>query len=195
MPTGDAAFRALLGETRREIADLTGALGSGKVSIPEWGGIMLESLADAHARAGYHGRQRGGDTAPFDADDERFGRLAVQEEMSFLAAFEQDLVAGRYRREDGALAVEDVQRRAEMYLGRLYGTANEAMCWVADEALVWHLGQVDDSHCEACPKLAEGSPYPPGRWPTLPGMNRTPCLSRCACWVSTESGIVGFRPG
>src|SRR5438552_3594131 len=126
-PTTAAPFRALLADVGGDVRETTAALAGGKIGVDEWHGIVLETLAEAHAQAGYLGRVRAGDTAPFDADDARFGQLVAQEEMPFLDGFRDDIAAGRYTGEEGTLDAGQVERRAQMYVARLYGTANEAL--------------------------------------------------------------------
>lgn len=191
-PPTDADFRRLIHRTDRELRGLARDLAERRISVPEWGGRMLGTLAEAHARAGFHGRQRAGDRAPFDTDDTRFGNLAAQEEQHFLHSFEQDLLAGRYRTEAGDLDVEAVTRRGEAYLRGLYATANEAMAWTDGGRIWWRLGPTDQN-CVDCVELAEHSPYTPARLPTVPGAAKTICNVGCACFLETESGLTGFR--
>lgn len=194
----EAEFRRLIHATDRTLRDLARQVAAGEMLPSEWSGRMLTALSEAHARAGFHGRQRAGDLAAFDVDDTRFGNLAAQEEMEFLQSFEWDLMGDRYRGEDGTLDAAQVARRAEHYLGALYGTANEAMVLVASEPVWWILGEPESGpsgHCDMCPELAANSPYAPGSLPTYPRANRTPCLQNCYCRIQTESGLVGFTPG
>jgi hypothetical protein len=160
--------------------------------VDEWHTATLDALARHHADAGYHGRVRAGDTAPVDADDRAFGRLVAQEEMPFLDAFRRDVEGGRYTREDGILDREAIARRASMYAARLYGTANEALVLVADEAIEWRLGETD--HCRSCLRLAANSPYPAGTLPTVPRGGKTECVTNCGCEIRTASGLAGFAP-
>lgn len=191
-PPSDAAFRRLVHRADRELRGHVAALATGDLTPEEWHGRMLATLAEAHAQAGYQGRLRAGDTAPFDADDRRFGQLVAQEELSFLDAFRRDLEGGRYMGEDGALDEAAVVRRTEMYAARLHGTANEALALVADEEIAWVLGDTD--HCRSCLRLAENSPYRAGMLPTVPRGGRTICLVACGCRIETASGLVGFAP-
>lgn len=193
-PATAAPFRALIAHVGEDLREITAALASRTISTPEWGGLMLEALAHGHAEAGYLGRVRAGDTAPFDLDDRRFGALVAQEEAPYLNAFEQDLLGGKYTQEDGTLDVERIQRRAALYVARIYGTANEALSLTIDEPIWWRLGEPETSHCRECPALAAGSPYAPGTLPTVPLGNATSCLSQCLCWLETASGLIGFHP-
>lgn len=190
----DAQFRRLVYATDRTLRGLARELASDTIMVSEWQHRMLTTLAEAHAQAGYHGRQRAGDLAPFDADDARFGNLAAQEELPFLQAFAYDVMGERYRDESGKLDAERVTQRAEMYLSRLYGTANEALALVDGGLIYWVLGEPETNHCTDCPELARNSPYFPGQLPTVPRGNQTICLGGCLCSLRTESGLVGFQP-
>jgi len=194
-PATAAPFRQLLADTGSDVAETTAALAAGKIGLDEWHGILLETLAEAHAQAGYLGRLRAGDRAAFDDDDTRFGRLVAQEEMPFLDGFRDDLAAGRYGTPElvPGLDLNAIQRRAAMYVTRLSGTANEALALVADEEIEWLLGETEAT-CIDCMRLATGSPYQVGTLPTYPRSGGTRCLSNCMCEIRTASGLEGFRP-
>lgn len=190
--SADADFRRMVSNVERKLQGLAKAVAREEITPAWWWNEMLEELASAHARAGFHGRQRAGDLAPFDVDDTRFGALAAQEELPFLQAFQWDLMGERYRDEDGALDAAAIGRRAEFYLSRLYATANEAMAWTDGGRVHWRLGAAD--HCSDCLELAQRSPYEIDRLPTVPGASQTLCKMACACFLETESGLRGFRP-
>lgn len=191
-PVTDAAFARFVADASADVREIVKSLASGKISVPEWGGVMLDALAEAHAQAAFLGRQRAGDLAPFDRDDQRFGQLVAQEEWPFLQGFERDLMAGRYTSAEGGLDVAAVGRRANLYVARTWGTANEALALTADEPIWWRLGDAD--HCRSCVALADGSPYRPGALPTVPRGGKTECLVSCACSLVTASGLRGFAP-
>lgn len=188
----DTAFHRFTREVTADVDEITAHLAGGKIGVEEWAGIMLDTLAEAHAQAGFLGRQRAGDRAPFDTDDTRFGRLVAQEEWPYLSGFAHDIATGRYTGEDGALDVEAVGRRAGLYVARTYGTANEALALTDGGEIAWLLGPAD--HCRSCLTLAANSPYPPGSLPTVPRGGKTVCLQNCACRLETASGLRGFAP-
>lgn len=185
------AFRQLIAEAGQDVRALVASLVAGDLTPAEWSDQMLESLASAHAEAGYRGRLRAGDHAAYDRDDVRFGQLVAQEEMQYLWRFAREIEAGRYGTEEVDAAA--VLRRAMLYVARLYGTANEALVLVAgdDETWIWELGAGDT--CAGCVRLAQNSPYR-GRPPTMPKMGQTPCLSNCLCRAFTTSGLEAFQP-
>jgi hypothetical protein len=189
----DAAFHRFVGEVQGDVRETIEHLARGRIRVEEWADIMLDTLAEAHAQAGYLGRQRAGDRAPFDQDDTRFGQLVAQEEWPYLSGFAHDIATGRYTGEDGLLEMADVQRRANLYVARTYGTANEALALTAGGDEVWHWKRGKHDSCSACVRLEENSPYQ-GPPPTLPRMNQTPCLQNCGCVAYTASGLHGFAP-
>lgn len=191
-PATAAPFRQLIADAGQDIRETTAALAAGKIGPDEWHGILLETLAEAHAQAGYLGRLRAGDRAPFDEDDSRFGMLVAQEEMPFLDGFRDELAAGRYRDEDGALDAGKMERRAQLYVQRLMGTANEALALVAGDREEW-IWEAEPDPCPDCARLAAHSPYP-GAPPTMPGECATRCLTNCRCIAYTASGLRGFAP-
>lgn len=187
----DAAFRALIAEAGQDVRALVSALVSGDLTPAEWSDQMLETLAHAHAEAGYRGRLRAGDLAPYDRDDLRFGQLVAQEQMAWLWKFQRDLEGGRYGTGEPDAAA--IQRRAAMYVTRLYGTANEAWGLTVNEPLWWRLGDSEES-CRSCPRLAEGSPYAPGALRVWPKSGATECNINCKCRVTTADGRECFGP-
>jgi hypothetical protein len=189
-----AEFDALLAHKRAEVKDLARHLVAGTLGPQEWADRMRAALVTGHARAGYLGRTRGGDVAPFDADDTEFGRMVADDEQPFLDRFRQDLESGRYEDEDGRLLLLPVLGRAAMYVDRMLGTANEAFVGTSGSDLLWwKLGPSESGSCEECPKLAAGSHYRASELTRTPGDCSTPCVSNCKCWISREDGISGFR--
>lgn len=184
MPT-DRQFRRFVAGVEGKLTSLVDQLAAGRITPEQWGGRMLVTLADAHAMAGYHGRQRAGDTAPFDHDDARFGNLVAQEEQAPLWAFERDVAAGRYADADGSLDAEAVTRRATLYTGRLYGTGNEALSLVDGSRFWWRLNE--EGACPRCERMAAGSPYAPGTIAPPPSPH-----PGCRCTIETEGGLAGF---
>lgn len=187
----DTAFRSLVAEAGKDVRALVDALTAGDLTPAEWHDQMLETLAGAHAEAGYRGRLRAGDTAPYDRDDVRFGQLVAWEEQPYLDGFRRDLESGKYAEGDaGRLAIT---RRALMYVNRLYGTANEAVVLVAGDEELWHWRRGKTDSCSACVRLEENSPYR-GHPPTTPRSGATPCLSSCGCTCTSSSGLETFAP-
>lgn len=181
MPT-DRQFRRFVAETEGKITALVDQLAAGRITAGEFGGRMLTTLADAHALAGYHGRVRAGDTAPFDQDDAQFGRLVAHEEQEHLWGFESDLAAGRYTDAPGGFDRAAVERRALLYTDRLTATANEALILV--DGAAWNWVNTETS-CQFCERRAAGSPYAAGT--VLPAPH-----PGCRCRIETTGGLAGF---
>jgi hypothetical protein len=148
-------------------------------------------LIRGHAQAGYLGRRRAGDLAPYDADDTEFGRMVAAEQQEFLAGFVADLAGGRYEGEHGRPQAEPILRRAALYVERMRGSANEAFRLASWEPLTWQLGGADES-CEDCLRLAAASPYPSGELRQSPGDGSTRCITRCLCRLLRGDGVTAF---
>lgn len=189
-----ALFLLLRSETEAKLRALVTSLVAGTLTPAEFGTAFLTILEDAHAQAGYLGRQLAGVDDPFGDDDTAFGQVQAAAEDAFLQSFVADLEAGRYRNGDGELSEKAIAARAAMYAYALLGSANEA--WVMSlppttTLIYWHLG--DSEHCPDCPDLETGSPYTPETLPTYPGAGDTECGGRCRCWLSSGSGYTGFN--
>ncbi len=189
------ALSQLQVQTTRALDSLAHAFGAGGLTPGEFGDRMAVQLEDAHAQAAMLGRHRAGDMAPLEADDVTFASAVVDAESEYLDAFVRDLECGKYTAENGLPDIARISARAALYAGRLRGTANETFTLASDEDLTftWVLGG-DEEHCEACPDLAQGSPYRAEELPTIPGANATPCLWNCRCSLVRSDGRTGFQP-
>lgn len=183
---GQVEMDRLVAETRL----LAQALAVRNLSPKAFTDALSDLLEAAHTEAVLLGRGRAGDFAPEEPDDRRFAGQVVDGEAEYLAAFRADLEDGRYADQPEAIA-----RRAELYSGRLVGTANEVWALAGEETARyhWRLGGAE-AHCEDCPALARGGPYTlaqlRGRFP---GSNQTACLFNCRCYLEREDGARSFR--
>lgn len=188
------AFAALHADTLREARALVGQLASGEISPRQFGELFALLLEEGHTEAVVIGRHHAGDTAPLEADDRAFAASVMDGEAEFLAGFVRDLEDDRYLDEAGEFRRRAVEQRAGLYLGRLTGSANEAWGLTLPpetSLLYWHLGGTEHS-CAECPSLQSQSPWRTDTIPTYPGMNETPCLANCRCFVRSASGQTGF---
>jgi len=191
-PSGsDRSFGALVAQTGAQVRALVDRLAAGDLHTFAWQEAMLETLAAAHAQAGYRGRVRAGDTAPFDRDDERFGYLAAQEESAYLWSFRQDIENGRYGVEEPN--TDAIHRRAALYVARIAGTANEALVLTAGDEEVWTWRTDPGENCPDCLRLEAHSPYR-GTPPTTPRRGDTACLGHCHCRLQSSRGVETFAP-
>jgi hypothetical protein len=191
----DSTQRALdvrLDITRKRVNKHVLDFADGQIDALGFGDAMLETLTAAHAHAAYLGRYRAGDSTPPDQDDQSFADQVMRGEDTFLAGFEDDLKAGRYTGEDGTLKVNQIKRRAEMYVQKLQATANETWALTTGGNITWKLGHSED-HCPECPELAARSPYLWNALPTYPKAGETTCHSSCLCWLENEAGQESFR--
>ncbi|OGF05248.1 MAG: hypothetical protein A2W00_04685 [Candidatus Eisenbacteria bacterium RBG_16_71_46] len=189
----NAQLIALIEAGGASVLDFLGADAAGSMSVSEFGDFMRTLLSEAHAQAAYLGRSLAGSAAAFGEADLLFGASVMAEQESYLASFLADIESGKYTLEDGTLNLARIGRRAEMYVDRLLGTANEA--WVRtlppETVLWWKLSVVD--HCADCPVLADGSPYTAATVPGFPGDASTACRTNCKCWLERETGETGFK--
>jgi hypothetical protein len=149
-------------------------------------------LIRGHAQAGYLGRRRAGDHAPYDQDDTEFGRMIAAEQQEFLAGFVEDLAGGRYEGEDGRPQAEPILRRAVLYVERMRGSANEAfrLASLPEEQIEWRLGGSD--HCDSCLGMAAGSPYTVETLRSAPRDGSQICLMNCRCGLIRDDGVTAF---
>lgn len=192
--TAHEQFAALHSDTAERLATLAHQWAAGYWSSGTWAGEMDAILLDAHTSAVVIGRSHAGDDAPLEADDREFAIPIVAEEGHYLQGFRDAMERGEFTLPDGERDGEAVARRASLYAGRLTGTANQAFTVTLppDAEVSWILGASDENNCEACPAIAEGSPYPASSFDLWPGSNSTPCMQNCRCGIFTEGGIEGF---
>ena len=88
-------FDLMLAAKRGQVQDLARHLAAGTLDAAGWAQQMRSVLLAGHAQAGFLGRRRGGDVAPYDADDTTFGRMVMADEQPFLDRFRADLESGR----------------------------------------------------------------------------------------------------
>jgi hypothetical protein len=169
----------------------------------ELGAAMIEVLTFEHERAASVGRRRMGDEHIFSDDDRDLADRVMEGERVFVDAFMADIAAGRYW--DVKLERIDfagIYKRAQMYLARLAGTANEAYVKASGDGETWTwILDPKAEHCESesgecldCPGLAAGSPYTSETLPTFPGAGDTKCLLGCRCAIVRSDGRAGFKP-
>lgn len=158
-----------------------------------FGGRMVEALREGLRKAVVMGRQRAGDFAEEDEDDQRFAELLVNVQVDYLREFVRDLAAGRYEDDDGMTDEAAIRRRALYYPQCLTGGANQNFTLASGEDAVWdwRLGDTEDS-CDECPDREAGSPYASDALPGVPGDCSTPCLFNCRCSIVRDDGISGF---
>lgn len=152
---------------------------------------MATILTRAHTRAVYLGRYAGGDETPPDADDRVFAERVMRDEAQFLDRFVEAIGEGRYTLPDGSLQSRTVRERAELYLYRVQGTANEAWALTTPETLTWHLDETAEN-CEDCLSYAAGGPYDWHSLPAVPRDGSTACKTGCRCLLVTAAGETSF---
>jgi hypothetical protein len=154
---------------------------------------VRQILLRGHAMAGYLGRRRAGDMAPYDQDDTTFGQMLTAEQQPFLDGFVADLAGDRYEGEDGRPMALPILRRAEMYVDRMRGSANEAFVLASSprDLLYWRLGGAEH-HCDGCPAIAAGNPYNASTLPAFPADASQPCRTNCRCHLERGDGVTSL---
>lgn len=183
--TPQQAVRALHAETAAALRGLAERVAEGSLSARAFGDRAAAILEEAHAEAVYWGRRHGGDDAPLDDEDRRYGEQVVDAESEFLAGFVRDL-------EGGEMSAAQAGARAELYAGKLAATATEVWTLTDDAATyVWRLGT--ELNCSDCPPMAHGGPYTletlRGRYPRS-GWSQ--CKTNCKCSLTRSDGQEGF---
>src|SRR5438128_672157 len=110
----DDEMALFLDGRRGQVPDLMRHLGAGPQGTEQFAVQMRALLVRGHAYAGYLGRRRAGDLAPYDQDDTEFGQMLMADQQPFLDEFVRDLDTEKYEDESGRLMVDPVERRALM---------------------------------------------------------------------------------
>lgn len=191
------AYRRIEASARRRFDVLARRLADGKIDLATWQERFLDILIDRHAAAAEIGRRRATGAAPGRLDeDTSLGGVVADSEALYLQGFADDIAGGRYTGEDGRIDAEAISRRSGFYAARLLGTANEAFALGSGEgeSFDWVLGGAED-HCQDCPDLAAGSPYPAALLWAYPRGGTTACLFHCKCHLKrVGDGRTGFLP-
>jgi hypothetical protein len=189
-------FVALIARARRGMVRITNRLAGGEINTEEWGRLFHLLIQGGHAEGWYLGRLLGGgDLSPFGNDDQLMGVAKADEEADFLRRFMAAIEGGdsRYWDDTGNLRVPSVLARMNLYVGKMRGTANEALVETADQEWYWRLGAPEE-HCDDCPQIAALSPFTRDANVGYPGSGDTACLGNCQCYVQLANGVRGFMP-
>lgn len=182
-------------DTQKNLSAWVERVAARQAAAAQLGEEAVALLADAHAHAAYLGRRLAGVPGAFGAADIDFGEAVASQQSLFMARFVNDIESGKYLLESGELDEKAIQRRADMYVKRLLGTANEA--WAAahppDTQIAWRLGGTEN-HCPECPAYAESGPYRADSLPAHPGDGSTTCGTNCLCYLENLDGEQGFPP-
>lgn len=195
-----------MAENKRDLVRICDQLTNGQISIDEWAKKFDAALLDGHLDALILGFERAGN---FDYDLKELKELArgiKDTESEFLTGYTDDagvwhrgwigdLKSGddpRYFDKDGNLVPGSLDNRADLYVGRMRGTANEAFVNASDpdSSFEWELG--DTEHCDDCLEMADGGPYTVDTLFSFPGDGGTQCLGNCGCTLTRDDGVEGF---
>lgn len=190
---GQASHDRLLRQTQAAMGRLVQEYATTDRGARDFIRRLDELLETRHARAAVQGRQRAGDPGAANVMDAIFAQQVMNGERFHLADFRTALLSGRYQNADG-VNVAAIQRRAEMYMGRLTGTANQAFALASpeDALFTWVMGGAEQ-HCGDCPEEAAKGPRPLSEFTRLPRTNGTQCLYRCRCFLRRSDATEGFR--
>lgn len=192
-----ASFNAMLRARQADFDALIDQLAKGELTPREWADAFDEVLLNGHTQAWMMGRQRAGNLDPFRLSDEMAGLIHKDAEAGWLHMFMNDIMSGRYTDDEGNLRTGPIRSRANLYVGKMRGTAGEAWANNApqDQRVKWILLAVED-HCLDCPEMArltEETEFLPGQLWAYPGSGQTQCLGNCKCVLRLENGAESFR--
>lgn len=179
--------------------------GDGEIGSKEFATGFLTELGSAHAMANYIGRNSAGSDVPFGQSDQIVGDTMIVDQARFMEGFAKDLEGGRYGEpaesadEEGTVMSKAILARADLYIERLRGTANDSVIYtlrstdISDEGYVdWILDGSVKNHCGDCIAMAEGSPWPLDELKKLPGDGSTECGPNCKCELEYLGEIISF---
>lgn len=190
-----AKFERLHNRSKRTTEKLIDRLGKGRITASDFADDFYTLLYGAHSEAWAIGRQVGGDRAKLNEDDQLLGLEIADNETEYLNSFINDIEDGRYTDADGNLKIGAVKQRANLYLGKLRGTANEAFVSASDpdDQFDWRMSAIE--HCDDCPRFASLSPFNADELYAYPGSGDTECMTNCKCYLVRKSdGKSSIKP-
>ena len=190
----------------KRLEDVNNRLTSGKLSVDEWATEFDAELLEGHLTALRLGFERAGS---FDYDESRLAGVArgiKDTESEFLTGYTgsegewhpgwianlKDPADLRYHDQDGNLRPGSLDSRADLYVGKMRGSANQAFVEASPEDTEYDWDLSGGESCGDCIELSEGGPYTADTLYTYPGWGDTECLGRCACVVIRSDGQRGF---
>jgi len=205
VPT-DADYQQAMRDVAGKLRNINDELTQGRISVDEWADRFDAELLEGHYQALRLGFERAGS---FDYDEEKLRGVArgiKDTESEFLSGYMdadgetwhpgwianlRDVEDGRYHNDDGTFKDGSLDSRADLYVGRMRGSANEAFVEASDpEAeITWELGPTE--HCPDCLDMADGNPYTADTLFAYPGDGSQICLGNCACQLEI-AGVRGF---
>jgi len=187
-------FERTFAKHSRQANNIVKKLANKDLDAEQFGDAFDALLWKAHTDAITLGRKRAGDYAPQHEDDQNLALDIKDSDADYLNSFIDDIKSGRYTLEDGSLNADAIQSRAQLYIRKTRGSANESFVNASDDDdyFIWQLGFTE--HCSDCIDLAAGSPYSKDELWTYPGQGDTVCLGNCACNLQRVSdGRKGFE--
>lgn len=185
LPT-NRTYKNLLIDTRAEITSLIDNFAAGYMDGAGFADHMDNILERAHEKAARLGRLKAGDFTAAEFADSAMAQIAMDTQAEFLAGFGDAIDAGRYLDEFGLVDKAALARRADFYLDRVRGTANEAFVAASgpDALIIWRtIGE----NCAGCNALAAASPHKASTMTHFPGDGKTECMVRCDCVLIRKS--------
>lgn len=184
-----------IGTQRGHLSSLASELASGKLTPREWADVFGERLRTAHADAWMLGRHLAGDLEGLTDRDLFMGQVKLDEESQYLLSFMNDVVDGRYTDGTGAIDAGAINRRSQLYAGKMRATSAEAWVKAGPETAFYRWVMLALEHCPDCPVMAANSPYMRDELQAHPGSGDTACLGNCKCILRREAdGAECFRP-
>lgn len=179
------SYARFVHDVRAEVANLVQTLGASMLDGKQFADQLDEILTRAHARAYALGRHRAGDMKPQGRDDLDLANVAMDSQAEFLARFGDKIDDGGFNDQFGFVDLAQVAKRADFYLDRLRGSANEGFVLGSGDALFdWiTVGE----NCAGCNALAKKSPHKASKMTHFPGDGQTECQVRCDCILRRRS--------
>lgn len=185
-----AVYRAL----STDMKGLVSRVKSGELTSQAFADEAYLLIEEAHAKAWYLGRKRGGIADEFGDGDLAAGTVAADIDSFYLGNWRDDFDNGRYfDGEEWSDNLLDI--RADAYARKIRGTANESFVTASeglDVDFEWRLGSTE--HCQDCLGYASLNPWLPDELPSFPGDCSTDCKHNCSCTLRRSDGVVGFDP-
>lgn len=107
-------------------------------------------------------------------EEERWFRSAVNEEVSYLHGFLDDIIGGRTQRIQERISAYTAALRFMYEAARIQALPNQVLLyWTGPRK------RDDPKVCEGCEYMMERSPFPKDTIPAVPRDGSTPCLTNC----------------
>lgn len=184
-------FFSFIQIVRRQIANVNNELFAGEITPDSWEMRIADILRQAHVNAASFGRQMAGVSGEAPSVlDEIIGRATAETDLEFLKRFADAIRSGKYTGAEQELLRPPIQQRADLYVGRLRGTASDAFVENSPSESLYEWVLIAEDNCEDCQRIAASGPYTKDTLPARPGNGMTQCLTNCKCVLVRNDGVI-----